>query len=592
MLINENIDNKQVHNHLVSLIKQYNQIPNSHTNKKYDLYRNILNRVKQLGYNLTNAKGDLVVLNNDKPIRTIANRADVEEINSHKLLSDYPSDFQMFVKELIKNGSLTLHNIEANANLSVAQKDILNGKKSVSANNALDSLEGMFERGIIRIKASKHTPAISIPINEYFEIFENNYIDDSDDFWNAFFSKLNENKNNVKLVNLDVNNLTTLILERIDYKKGLESMAIRKRDAGFFSEKYLEWNNGGYKTPTEKSVTEFLQNNYEELSKDEEFKHQLLKKLNKNMENKNNNLENLIESIVRPLLEGKSGDYMKAIKKADRELEYELNGPGWKAKDKAHKDKTKYDRKRDKKTSIDEDVEIMDEATYSFDSEDPNLQQKTDKLKNDATLFNKEKDEIKINTESKKIVLTKNQIMEMNQLRQLNKKNVFTKNQIIEMLKKKDDLIFEDVSPNDLILFHGTNVEHQFDDSGEIYGGTFFSISRDEASSYGKYIYQITLKSNLNIFDTNDINDCQKLIDEFEFLVDSYYEPDEPEYYIRTAEELQDNPYSWLPIEQTEGVLDWLTRYDGVWIYEGGIRNLLLFTPVKEKIEKIELVRK
>ena len=109
---------------------------------------------------------------------------------------------------------------------------------------------------------------------------------------------------------------------------------------------------------------------------------------------------------------------------------------------------------------------------------------------------------------------------------------------------------------------------------------------------YGKYIYQITLKSNLNIFDTNDINDCQKLIDEFEFLVDSYYEPDEPEYYIRTAEELQDNPYSWLPIEQTEGVLDWLTRYDGVWIYEGGIRNLLLFTPVKEKIEKIELVRK
>lgn len=37
--------------------------------------------------------------------------------------------------------------------------------------------------------------------------------------------------------------------------------------------------------------------------------------------------------------------YIKAIKKADRELDYELNGPGWKAKDKAHKDKKKYDRK-------------------------------------------------------------------------------------------------------------------------------------------------------------------------------------------------------------------------------------------------------
>ena len=75
-------------------------------------------------------------------------------------------------------------------------------------------------------------------------------------------------------------------------------------------------------------------------------------------------------------------------------------------------------------------------------------------------------------------------------------------------------------------------------------------------------------------------------------LEDKYYEEDEPEYYIRTAEELQDNAYSWSPIEQTDGVLDWLTQYDGVWLYEGGVRNLLLFTPVKEKIEKIELVRK
>lgn len=495
------VGDKEIHNRLVSLVKQYNQIPNSHTNKKYDLYRQILNKVKHLNYSLSNVKDGLVVLNNDKPIRTIANRTEVEEIQQHMLLVDYPSDFQMFVNKLIGVGHLAIHNIDANANLDVAQKDILNNKKSVSANNTLDSLEGMFERGVIRVKASKHTPAFSIPINEYFGIFDNNQINDEDDFWDAFFSKLEENKNK------------------------------------------------------------------------------------KNM----NNLESLIESIVRPLLEGKSFDYMKAIKKADRELEYELSGPGWKAKDKAHKDKTKYDRKRDKKTSIDEEIEFMDEATYSFDSEDPNLQQKTDKLKNDTTLFNKDNDEIKINTESvglneynayekrpgsigvhvggesrisgasltfdenrlsaffteikdkekvvrlksqgiptttslfsdnshimktvynlisrfgsrihfeslnngtyitcsldngaektrlnpncnfgvgyncskeaitkriendrdsgqkvrdnafedKKIVLTKNQILEMNQLRQLNKKNIFTKNQIIEMLKKKDNL--------------------------------------------------------------------------------------------------------------------------------------------------------
>jgi hypothetical protein len=437
MLINEEINNEQIHNNLVSLVKQYNQIPNSYTNKKYDLYRQILNKTRQLNYNLTNIKGELVILNGDKPIRTIANRTSVDEIQQHKILTEYPEDFQQFVNKLISFGGLSLHNIDTVANLDVAQKDILNGKKSVSANNTLDSLENMFEIGAVRIKASKHTPDITIPIEEYFDELENNDSND-EDFWQHVFSNIKENKMN--LTKSQVNNLATLILERIDYKKGLENMVIRKRDPEFFSEKYMEWNNNGYKTPTESSVLEFLQNNYEDLSTDDEFKQALLKKLNDNMKNENkttNNLEKLIEGIVRPLLEGKSGDYMKAIKKADRELEYELTGPGWKAKDKAHKDKTKYDRKRDKKTNIDEDIEIMDEATYSFDSEDPNLQQKTDKLKNDTTLFNKDNDEIKINTESKKIVLTKNQIMEMNQLRQLNKKNVFTKNQIIEMLKKK-----------------------------------------------------------------------------------------------------------------------------------------------------------
>jgi hypothetical protein len=37
--------------------------------------------------------------------------------------------------------------------------------------------------------------------------------------------------------------------------------------------------------------------------------------------------------------------------------------------------------------------------------------------------------------------------------------------------------------------------------------------------------------------------------------------------------------------------MEWLEgNYDGVWIYEGGVRNLLLFKPIKEKIERIELI--
>lgn len=38
-------------------------------------------------------------------------------------------------------------------------------------------------------------------------------------------------------------------------------------------------------------------------------------------------------------------DALNAVKKADREIEYQEKGPGWTAKDKAHKNKKKYDRK-------------------------------------------------------------------------------------------------------------------------------------------------------------------------------------------------------------------------------------------------------
>lgn len=45
-------------------------------------------------------------------------------------------------------------------------------------------------------------------------------------------------------------------------------------------------------------------------------------------------------------------DYLKAIKKADRESEYDEKGPGWKAKDRPHKNKKKYDRKSNKKETL------------------------------------------------------------------------------------------------------------------------------------------------------------------------------------------------------------------------------------------------
>ena len=116
-------------------------------------------------------------------------------------------------------------------------------------------------------------------------------------------------------------------------------------------------------------------------------------------------------------------------------------------------------------------------------------------------------------------------------------------------------LMFEDVSNDDLIVYHGTPVEHEFNNKGNLRNGTFFSKSRQEASNYGRFIYEVTLKNSLDLFDTDNLSDCQLLIEKFGYLTDNYFEEDEEEYYIRTAENLQDHADSWKPIEGTKGVL-------------------------------------
>ena len=46
-------------------------------------------------------------------------------------------------------------------------------------------------------------------------------------------------------------------------------------------------------------------------------------------------------------------EYIKANRKASRELELEQNGGRWVAKDRPHKNKKAYNRKRDKKINFD-----------------------------------------------------------------------------------------------------------------------------------------------------------------------------------------------------------------------------------------------
>lgn len=46
-------------------------------------------------------------------------------------------------------------------------------------------------------------------------------------------------------------------------------------------------------------------------------------------------------------------DYVKAVKRADREMQLEIT-PGWKASTRVHKSKKAYDRKRDKRVNLEE----------------------------------------------------------------------------------------------------------------------------------------------------------------------------------------------------------------------------------------------
>lgn len=55
---------------------------------------------------------------------------------------------------------------------------------------------------------------------------------------------------------------------------------------------------------------------------------------------------------MKPSKKSGNDDYIKAIKKADRELELE-NNPGFKSKTKVHKSKRIYDRKN-KNDNLDE----------------------------------------------------------------------------------------------------------------------------------------------------------------------------------------------------------------------------------------------
>lgn len=52
-------------------------------------------------------------------------------------------------------------------------------------------------------------------------------------------------------------------------------------------------------------------------------------------------------------------DYIKACRKASREIELERNGGRWIAKDRPHKSKKQYNRRRDRRVTLDDPFNLL-----------------------------------------------------------------------------------------------------------------------------------------------------------------------------------------------------------------------------------------
>jgi len=187
------LDETQIHNGLVSNIRNYNSIPRSHTVRRREVLKTINAKASQLGYSISQKNGKLSVLREGKPIRTIATRQTKEQIESHKALVDYDENVQGTVNKLIDHGLTGIQDTGLNKEqIDQAIRDIKSGKKSSSANRLLDHFENAVAKDEIVFAIGDEKRAVGLqdllkateesqsPLNEKETEIVNNLEDDID----------------------------------------------------------------------------------------------------------------------------------------------------------------------------------------------------------------------------------------------------------------------------------------------------------------------------------------------------------------------------------------------------------------------------
>nr|WP_320022105.1 LPD23 domain-containing protein [uncultured Draconibacterium sp.] len=146
-------------NSLLDEVNEYNDIPNSHVQKRSDLGQRILKRANEVGHKIaTNDQGRMTLIGTDnKPVvRKIAQRTDKSEIEQHNGLNDYSPEFIEIANNILSDGEVNLQGVSLNgltpSQVESAIKNIQEGKKTVAANTLLDAMEQMHTSGEVVFK--------------------------------------------------------------------------------------------------------------------------------------------------------------------------------------------------------------------------------------------------------------------------------------------------------------------------------------------------------------------------------------------------------------------------------------------------------
>jgi len=118
--------------------------------------------------------------------------------------------------------------------------------------------------------------------------------------------------------------------------------------------------------------------------------------------------------------------------------------------------------------------------------------------------------------------------------------------------------------------------------------GTFFSTSKWKAEFFAKYrwgtgyIYEAKIKSNLKLFDTNNKEAVDKLL--------QWYVTAFPNERV-DIDNIVDSSKNWDFMEQNE-ILEKLQKdgYDGLVLNESSEHIVFLYLPIEDKLEYIKLI--